>query len=284
MSRCFRSFRSRLVRCSSVAVLSAALASPAAGAGVSVTSDGERVTVTGYRAGGVDHRQWSVEGPGALRCRELIEETGGLIDADGAALGPDWPSVDPDRTARWRYWLDCRRADGTAVELSFGGRGFVYVDEIIDFDEAVRRAAQHFLATLDGPPLAIDASPPVGLVGVAQGFAPRGHAAIPAETVFDVFGHRVDVELHVESASWSFGDGAVLERTAGDATSALTHRYRVRSTTAARPDAAYEVALTLRVGVRYRLDGSAPLAAEPPLSLRATRTLVVREAQAVGYR
>jgi len=259
-----------------------------AGAGVSVASDGARVTVSGYRAGGEDHAVVSQAGPGgrAMTCRELIGETNGIIDVDGALAGRSWPPLDPHRQARWRYWLDCRYLDGTAVALGDSGLGYVYVDEIIDYDVIVRTLAERYLAETAAPDVRIGTAPTVGLVGVEQWFWVDGATAVEGEQVHDVLGRRVVLRLEVGELRWSFGDGRSdrygREGLGVPGSGAVTHRYRDRST-AGDPAGAYPVTVEVAVRVRYTLDGG-PWLEVPSLTATGRSPLVVREAQAVGHR
>jgi len=267
------------------------VAQPApAGAGVSVASDGSRVVVTGYRAGGEDHYRWTTSSPGrTVVCRELVSETNGAVLVDGVGSGLTWPPVDPGRVARWSYWLDCRYGDGTPVALGSDGLGYVYADEITDFDAIVRTLAASYLGVTTGPVIGIGASPPTGLVGVEQWFWVDGYDGAPLRAVHDAVGHRVDLEVSLHTVRWSYGDGAVVETgpeglgirgSSGPA----AHRYRVRSTRPEFAGGAYAVTADLGFAVAYRLDGGPLLDVGPPLELTASRSLVVREAQAVAHR
>ncbi|MEZ5260389.1 MAG: hypothetical protein R2755_01110 [Acidimicrobiales bacterium] len=132
----------------------AALAGPGAtapaGAQPGVGSDGARVTVTGYRAGGsVQHTavQSSSSTGSALVCRELIDSTAGGIDFDAAV---SWPPVDRGRVAVRRFWISCTLPDGTPVGLAGDGMGYLYQEQI-DLDAVVRTLAErHFRAGAAG--------------------------------------------------------------------------------------------------------------------------------------
>ncbi len=271
-----------------VAVGSAAMA-PAAGAGVSVASDGTRVTVAGYRAGGEDHEQWASWTPSgrSVLCRELIDETNGIVDGEGVVAGLSWPPLDRSRRALWRYWLDCRYADGTAVELGSSGLGYVYADEVVDYDAAVRTLAESYLAETLAPVVAVGSSPPSGLVGIEQWFWVEGIDDVPVLQLHDVLGRRVVLRLEPAEVRWSFGDGTGATfgpqglGVAG-AAGPVTHRYRWRSTTAG-PHASYRLEAAVSIAVRYTLDDSDWFEVTPPLVAAAERDLVVREAQAVGH-
>ena len=269
-----------------------------AGADVGVGSDGTRVRVTGYRAGGDLHYGFSATADGggvAMVCRELLESTGGMADSDIVTGG--WPPLDPQRRALRRYWLECRRPDGSVVALADGGLGYLYADEVVDFDAEVRTLAERYVAEELGPSIDLRTSPPVGLVGIEQWFWVEGYDGAPVVSLHDVVGHRVELTLEPATVAWSFGDGSSsgLEGVAGlgrDATdgrsgggeSPVAHRYRDRSTSAGAPDGDYEVAVTIELSVRYTLDGAGPFDVEPPLSAAAAAPLVVREAQAVLHR
>lgn len=265
-----------------------------AGAGVSVGSDGSRVAVTGYRAGGEDHPTVQASSPGgSVSCRELIAETNGLVDGDGAGSGVQWPPLDPTRTPRWRYWLDCRYTSGplagTSVPLGNGGLGFVYAEEIIDFDAVVRTAAQQYAGQTIGPALSIGTSPPRGLVGVEQWFWVEGYDGGSIEQVHDVLGRRVEVQLSLAEVRWRFGPDRVLVLAApglgrtGER-SEVTHRFQQRSTTAADPGRGHPVEVTVTLAVRYLLDGAGPFVVDPPITVTVETPVVVREAQAVVHR
>ncbi len=274
-----------------VALLAAGAAglAPPAGAGVSVASDGARVVVAGYRAGGEDYQHWTASSPTGrlVQCRELIDETDGIVDSDGVLAGLSWPPLDPSRVARWRYWLDCRYRDGAAVELGNTGLGYVYADEVLDYDAAVTTAAEQYLAETLAPSLAVGTSPPAGLVGFEQWFWVQGTSGAFVDQVHDVFGRRVVLQLELAEVRWTFGDGT--EAVFGpqglgiaEAAGPVTHRYRWRSTTAS-PSATYRLGVTVVIALRYTLDGGDWLEANPALRARAGRDLVVREAQAVGH-
>lgn len=262
---------------------------------MSVGSDGSVVTVTGYRAGGENHSDWSpsnTSGAG-VHCRELISETNGLVDGDGAGAELSWPPVDPTRKARWRYWLDCLYTSGpltgTAVPLGSGGLGFVYADEIVDVDAIVRAFAEDYVGHTVGPAIGLGTSPPSGLVGVQQWFWIDGYDGSELVAVHQVIGRRVEVRLNLFEVRWQFGEEQVvasgpagLGTTPGPST--VTHRFRHRSTSAANPDAALPVSAELVFSVHYTLDGAGPYQVDPPLTVQQARTLVVREAQAVVHR
>lgn len=270
-------------------VVGSATLAPRAGAGVSVASDGTRVTVAGYRAGGENHEEWTSWTPSGrtVRCRELIDETNGIIDGEGVVAGLTWPPLDPSRRALWRYWLDCRYADGAAVELGSSGLGYVYADEVVDYDAAVRTLAESYLAETLAPFVAVGSSPPSGLVGIEQWFWVEGIVADPVEQLHDVLGRRVVLHLEPAEVRWSFGDGT--GATFGPqglgvvgAAGPVTHRYRWRST-AAGTTASYRLEAEVTLAVRYTLDDSDWFEVTPPLVATAERGLVVREAQAVGH-
>ncbi|MFN0026466.1 MAG: hypothetical protein ACKV2O_04655 [Acidimicrobiales bacterium] len=284
----------RLVSALIVAIPFVMGAAPA-GAGVSVASDGTVVTVTGYRAGGENHPQWSPSGPSgsAMDCRELISATNGLVDGDGAGAGLSWPPVDPTRQALWRYWLDCRYTSGplagTAVPLGSSGLGFVYADEIVDVDAIVRSFAEDYLGRTVAPDVGIGTSPPSGLVGVQQWFWIEGYDGSEVVAVHDVIGRRVEVRLNLSEVRWAFGaDPLVVNGVAGlgkaDGPSTVIHRFRDRSTGPANAAAALPITAEVVFAVRYTLDGAGPFEVEPPLTVQQTRSLVVREAQAVVHR
>lgn len=271
-------------------------AAPSAGAGVSVASDGTTVTVAGYRAGGEEHTSWSATSPrGALICRELIGLTDGMVDADGAGAGLSWPPIDAGRKALWRYWLDCRYADGTAVALGSGGLGFVYADEVVDFDAIARSLAEQYLAETVGPRLGVGLSPPIGLVGVEQWFWVAGYDGAVIEQRHAVVGHDLLLRLTPQSVTWTYGDGTstttgpeALRAPGGTGpgaapAGAARHRYSRRSTVA-DPKGTYPVSVTVSLAVTYHLDGGAALSVEPAVSTSASTELVVREAQAVVHR
>lgn len=274
--------------------LLAGMMASGAGAGVSVGSDGSVVTVAGYRAGGENHPAWSATSPtgATMDCRELISKTNGLVDSDGAGVG-SWPLVDPTRQARWRYWLDCRYTSGpltgSAVPLGSGGLGFVYADEIVDVDAIVRTFAEDYVGRTVAPVIGIGTSPPSGLVGVQQWFWIQGYDGAEVVAVHDVIGHRVEVRLNLAEVRWRFGDEhLVLRGPAGlgrsEGASIVSHRFRDRSTSAANPDASLPVTAEVVFSVRYTLDGAGPFGVDPPVAVQQTRTLVVREAQAVVHR
>jgi len=261
-----------------------------AGAGVSVASDGSRVVVTGYRAGGEDHYRWTTSSPGrTVVCRELVSETNGAVLVEGVGSGLTWPPIDPGRTPRWSYWLDCRYGDGTPVELGSAGLGYVYADEITDFDAIVRTLAASYLGVTTGPAIGIGASPPAGLVGVEQWFWVEGYDGSPLRSVHDAVGHRVELELSLSTVRWSYGDGAVVATGpeglgVRGASGPAAHRYRVRSTRPDVTDGTYPVTAELAFAVAYRLDGGPLLDAGLPVEVSTSRSLVVREAQAVAHR
>ena len=272
------------------AVLAAVVAPTGAGAGVSVAGDGSRVVVTGYRAGGEDHYRWTTSSPGrSIVCRELVSETNGAVLVEGVGSGLTWPPVDPGRVARWSYWLDCRYGDDTPVALGSAGLGYVYADEITDFDAVVRQLAASYLGETTGPAIGVGVSPPVGLVGVEQWFWVEGYDGSPVRAVHDAVGHRVDLELTLRSVRWTYGDGAVTVMGpeglgARGSTGPQAHRYRARSTRPEAVDGTYPVTVGLEFAVTYRLDGGPVFTAEPPVEVTASRPLVVREAQAVVHR
>jgi hypothetical protein len=228
-----------------------------------------------------------------MDCRELISETNGLVDADGAGAGLTWPPVDPTRQARWRYWLDCRYTSGalagTAVPLGSGGLGFVYADEIVDVDAVVRTFAEDYLGRTVAPVVRVGTSPPAGLVGVSQWFWIEGYDGAEVVAVHDAVGRRVEVRLSLAEVRWRFGEEQLAVRgVAGlgrsDGPSTVNHRFRDRSTSAANPQDPLAVTAELVFDVRYTLDGAGPFEVEPPVTVQQTRTLIVREAQAVVHR
>ncbi len=228
-----------------------------------------------------------------MHCRELISETNGLVDADGADVGLIWPQIDPNREARWRYWLDCRYTSGpltgTAVPLGSGGLGFVYADEIVDVDALVRTLAEDYVGRTVAPAIGIGTSPPAGLVGVQQWFWIQGYDGAEVVAVHDVIGRRVEVRLNLAEVRWRFGDQQmVVTGPAGlglaDEPSTVTHRFRDRSTSAADPHGPLPVTAEVVFSVRYTLDGAGPFTVDPPLTMQQTSALIVREAQAVVHR
>ncbi|MCC6185291.1 MAG: hypothetical protein IT194_11585 [Microthrixaceae bacterium] len=260
-----------------VATAGSGLAGAQAGDQVGVGSDGTRVSITGYRAGGqvrTDVRSTSSTGM-ALVCRELIDSTGGAVDFD---LTADWPPLEPGRTAIRRYWISCTLPDGTAVALAGGGLGYLYADQIVDVDAIVRTLAERYANERLGPSVSVGLSPPQGLVGFEQWFWLSGVDPAPVQEIHDVLGHRVELTLEPAGVRWDFGDGTTGDGAAG---STVTHRYRDRSTSAAAPDGAHTVTAEVEVAVRYTLDGTGPFEVQPPLVASAAASLVVREAQAV---
>jgi len=107
--------------------------------------------------------------------------------------------------------------------------------------------------------------------------------------VHNVIGRRVEVRLSLAEVRWRFGDQPlVVEGQAGlgrsDGPSTVTHRFRDRSTSAADPGATLPITAEVVFDVRYTLEGAGPFPVDPPLVVSQTRTLLVREAQAVVHR
>ncbi|MGD9751475.1 MAG: hypothetical protein AB7W59_10825 [Acidimicrobiia bacterium] len=273
----------------------AALAGPGAtapaGAQTGVGSDGARVTVTGYRAGGSVHTavQSSSSSGSALVCRELIDSTAGGVDFDATV---SWPPVERGRVAVRRFWLSCTLPDGTPVGLAGDGMGYLYEEQIVDLDAVVRTLAERYLAERLAPVVAVQTSPPQGLVGVEQWFWLTGVEPGAVREVHDVFGRRVELIIEPAAVQWTFGDGAAVTvvgpaglggASGGVPAEPVTHRYRDRSTVE-DPSGTYPVVAAVELSVRYTLDGAGPFEVQPPLRADAASALVVREAQAVLHR
>jgi hypothetical protein len=253
------------------------------------TQDRKRVTIAAEKAGGSYRETPRYQGANTERwaCVDVLESN---PYAEPEVPVPtqevlDYGALDPNRLAIRRYWVECTNLDTGELERALG---FLYQDEVVDFDREARLVAARLLEQRVAPAIAVGSAPAGrALVGFESWFWVAGYDGAPQVEAFDVFGRRLVLELRAVAVRWDFGDGTVAALGPGDGfgspegRSAVAHRYRARSTSGAAPDATVTVAVEVDVAVSYTLDGAGPFAVDPPLLATASTDLVVREAQAV---
>lgn len=269
-----------------VAVGSSAVAAAQAG-DPDVHSSHDRVSISGLKAGGQTQIEYSSGGGSsgpAWECHDILAENP-WVEADlGSSVYASVLFSPPDlaRKPIRRYLVRCTRGADWFFES-----GFIYPDQIVDLDAVVNTRARAFYDERLRPNVTVGSSPRgAGLVGVETWFWVDGFDAGARQDSFDVLGRQVVLTLQAQEVRWDFGDGRAATMPAAEGfgqasgPSGVAHRYQVRSTSAAAPDGAMTVRAEVTIGVSYTLDGAGPFVVNPLVS-PASRTLVVREAQAV---
>lgn len=126
----------------------------------------------------------------------------------------------------------------------------------------VRAIAEQVARDLPYPAASIHASPDGrGLTGLESWFWVSGYAG-PIDDVVDQFGLQVEVVATPTAVQWDFGDGSPAQSgtlgVAAPARSDVVHTYERRSR-----GGATSVRATVRLDVRYRVDGGAWQALDP---------------------
>jgi hypothetical protein len=253
------------------------------------SEDRRRVTIAAERVGGSYRESPRYDGPGADRwaCVDVLE-TNPYAEPEVPVPAKDvldYGTLDPERTAIRRYWVECTNLDTGEVARSLG---FLYADQVVDYDREARLLADRLFEQRVAPAVAVGSAPAGrALVGFESWFWVAGYDGAPRVEAFDVFGRRLVLELRPSAVRWDFGDGAAIGLGPGDGfgppggRTAAAHRNRTRSTSDGAPDATVTVTVEVEVAVTYTLAGAGPFAVDPPLLATASTELVVREAQAV---
>lgn len=153
---------------------------------------------------------------------------------------------------------------------------------VVDVGAAARAEAQRWVDTVPVPtPTIVTAPPTEAITGLPTWFWTSGYTGEPITASLSALGHPVEVRMTAGTATWHFGDGTTSTGTLGQAdTATVSHTYTTRST-ADDPDGAHRLQVTLDLHPAYRVDGG-PWQDLDPITVDATRDLVVREIQAVG--
>jgi hypothetical protein len=247
---------------------------------------GRRVTIAAERAGGSYHETYRVDGGTSARwaCVDVLATNPWAEPESVGAVELDYGTLDEQRTAIKRYWVLCTNLDTGEQQQTLG---YLYEDQVVDFDLQARVLAERILQQRVAPSIAVGSAPAGrALVGFESWFWVDGYDGAPRIEPFDVFGRRLVLDLRPRAVRWDFGDGAVLALAPGDGFGSPTgrastaHIYRSRST-ATSAEGTVTVTVEVDVAVSYTLDGRGPFVVDPPLRATASADLVVREAQAV---
>jgi hypothetical protein len=250
------------------------------------SGQGQRVTIAAERAGGTYHETYRVHGATSARwaCVDVLATNPWAEPESAGAVELDYGKLDEQRTAIKRYWVICTNLDTGEQQQALG---FLYEDQVVDFDREARLLAERILEQRVAPSLAVGSAPAGrALVGFESWFWVDGYDGAPRIEPFDVFGRRLVLDLRPRAVRWDFGDGVTLQLEPDDGFGSPTgraptaHTYRSRST-ADGAEGTVTVAVEVDVAVSYTLDGLGPFVVDPPLAAAASADLVVREAQAV---
>jgi hypothetical protein len=192
----------------------------------------------------------------------------GKVDPD-IHTTPMPPRPGPEYAA---YYVYCGTTYVDSVWLAPGA--FAPAAGAID----VRAIAEQVARDLPYPPASVHVSPDGrGLTGLESWFWVSGYSG-PVDDVVSQFGLRVEVEAVPTAVQWDFGDGSPVTSgslgVAAPARSDVVHTYERRSR-----GAPMSVRATVRLDVRYRVDG-ADWQALDPVFRTATRAYPVVESRA----
>jgi hypothetical protein len=250
------------------------------------SGEGKRVTIAAERAGGTYHETFQVDGATSDRwaCVDVLATNPWAEPESVGAVELDYGHLDETRNPLKRYWVICTHRETGEQQQALG---YLYADEVVDFDREARLLADRILEQRVAPALAVGSAPAGrALVGFESWFWVDGYDGAPRIEPFVVFGRRLVLDLRPAAVRWDFGDGAALALAPGDGFGSpggrapTAHTYRSRSTAAAA-QGTVTVSVEVDVAVSYTLDGRGPFVVEPPLLATASTELVVREAQAV---
>ena len=177
------------------------------------------------------------------------------------------PAPGPDSTA---YHVYCGATYITSVWLQASAFAAA---PVVD----TREIAQELVRDLPYPAVTVGVSPEGrGLTGLESWFWVSGYSG-PVEDAVDSFGYHVEVQAWPAAVRWSFGDGTATNGSLGQAAPArsdVAHTYERRSR-----GGASTVQASVRLDVRYRVNGGAWLALDP-VARTATRGYPVAESRA----
>ncbi len=267
-----------------VAVLTS-LVAPVAGAADPVTSDGRRARVWAEITGGEAATSASYDGGGgSWRCEPAgFDIDGAFVDApvlDAFPEGTVFVPAEVGRPTYGRYWVTCYGPDGARYD-EIG-----WLQDVVDIDAIAREFAARYLAEELAPAISVGAAPSGRtLVGTSTWFWVDGYDGSDLTSTHTVIGRTLVLRLALDEVTWTYGDGT--ETTFGRdgigsaAGGEVSHRYRLRSTSAAAPDGAFTATARLTFAISYTLEGRGPFDVTPALTSEASRPVVVREAQAL---